>query len=109
MSRREPYRRAETRRRTAGRQDRSWNVVRSIPIESVLLPRVIESDDEDRDEHDHFDEPRDAERSKEHGPRKEEDHFDRSEEHTSELQSLTNLVCRLLLEKKKKTITNRKT
>src|SRR5258706_402271 len=30
---------------------------------------------------------------------------DRSEEHTSELQSLTNLVCRLLLEKKKKTDT----
>src|SRR5258706_16371508 len=28
--------------------------------------------------------------------------FFRSEEHTSELQSLTNLVCRLLLEKKKK-------
>src|SRR5438046_7244516 len=28
--------------------------------------------------------------------------FERSEEHTSELQSLTNLVCRLLLEKKKK-------
>src|SRR5258706_2912008 len=27
----------------------------------------------------------------------------RSEEHTSELQSLTNLVCRLLLVKKKKT------
>src|SRR5438046_7187572 len=26
---------------------------------------------------------------------------ERSEEHTSELQSLTNLVCRLLLEKKK--------
>src|SRR5262249_60506094 len=31
----------------------------------------------------------------------------RSEEHTSELQSLTNLVCRLLLEKKKKTLTNK--
>src|SRR5437016_9103097 len=30
------------------------------------------------------------------------DHGVRSEEHTSELQSLTNLVCRLLLEKKKK-------
>src|SRR5437016_9943465 len=29
--------------------------------------------------------------------------MNRSEEHTSELQSLTNLVCRLLLEKKKKT------
>src|SRR5262249_61789192 len=28
--------------------------------------------------------------------------YNRSEEHTSELQSLTNLVCRLLLEKKKK-------
>src|SRR5262249_56306444 len=27
-------------------------------------------------------------------------HRERSEEHTSELQSLTNLVCRLLLEKK---------
>src|SRR2546430_5134818 len=30
----------------------------------------------------------------------------RSEEHTSELQSQSNLVCRLLLEKKKKTETN---
>src|SRR2546425_8288059 len=29
-------------------------------------------------------------------------HVDRSEEHTSELQSLAYLVCRLLLEKKKK-------
>src|SRR5256885_14042166 len=31
---------------------------------------------------------------------------DRSEEHTSELQSPCNLVCRLLLEKKKKKIKN---
>src|SRR5256886_12007621 len=30
----------------------------------------------------------------------------RSEEHTSELQSQSNLVCRLLLEKKKKTLTD---
>src|SRR2546427_8069273 len=30
----------------------------------------------------------------------------RSEEHTSELQSQSNLVCRLLLEKKKKTTRN---
>src|SRR2546430_4114625 len=30
------------------------------------------------------------------------DQHDRSEEHTSELQSQSNLVCRLLLEKKKK-------
>src|SRR5437016_6802320 len=33
----------------------------------------------------------------------------RSEEHTSELQSLTNLVCRLLLEKKKKKYKKQKT
>src|SRR5690348_18100263 len=32
----------------------------------------------------------------------------RSEEHTSELQSPVHLVCRLLLEKKKKKITNNK-
>src|SRR5690242_21031242 len=32
----------------------------------------------------------------------------RSEEHTSELQSHVNLVCRLLLEKKKKKQTNKK-
>src|SRR5688572_31729565 len=32
----------------------------------------------------------------------------RSEEHTSELQSQSNLVCRLLLEKKKKTRKKRK-
>src|SRR5690242_21100605 len=31
-----------------------------------------------------------------------EDYHNRSEEHTSELQSHVNLVCRLLLEKKKK-------
>src|SRR5690606_42154283 len=30
------------------------------------------------------------------------EHIERSEEHTSELQSRENLVCRLLLEKKKK-------
>src|SRR5262249_62429545 len=44
-----------------------------------------------------------------HSTAEERDHGDsgvggrgeRSEEHTSELQSLTNLVCRLLLEKKK--------
>src|SRR5947199_4859236 len=33
----------------------------------------------------------------------------RSEEHTSELQSLRHLVCRLLLEKKKKSIPQRDT
>src|SRR5438132_8534729 len=36
-------------------------------------------------------------------------HFLRSEEHTSELQSHSDLVCRLLLEKKKKNINRNKT
>src|SRR5688572_31805530 len=36
------------------------------------------------------------------GPRHPQARADRSEEHTSELQSQSNLVCRLLLEKKKK-------
>ena len=39
---------------------------------------------------------------KKHGKMKEKSNYklrERSEEHTSELQSLTNLVCRLLLEK----------
>src|SRR2546428_8405449 len=36
------------------------------------------------------------------GPRKDGHHRQRSEEHTSELQSRSDLVCRLLLEKKKK-------
>src|SRR5690554_7706572 len=36
------------------------------------------------------------------------DRAQRSEEHTSELQSRPHLVCRLLLEKKKKTICNYK-
>src|SRR5438132_10625708 len=38
-----------------------------------------------------------------------EDHELRSEEHTSELQSHSDLVCRLLLEKKKKRETARET
>src|SRR2546421_1996144 len=36
------------------------------------------------------------------GGRAQPTHRDRSEEHTSELQSRSDLVCRLLLEKKKK-------
>src|SRR2546427_5169036 len=42
------------------------------------------------------------------GPRDPDDSgCGRSEEHTSELQSQSNLVCRLLLEKKKKKLQNR--
>src|SRR5438034_6411405 len=41
------------------------------------------------------------------GPDKQNPHAMRSEEHTSELQSHSDLVCRLLLEKKKKTADHR--
>src|SRR5687767_15729847 len=41
--------------------------------------------------------------------RRDEPHLRRSEEHTSELQSLAYLVCRLLLEKKKKKKKKKKT
>src|SRR2546427_4589370 len=41
-----------------------------------------------------------------HAPRPRGSATRRSEEHTSELQSQSNLVCRLLLEKKKKRVSN---
>src|SRR5690606_40183626 len=43
-----------------------------------------------------------------HGRREKTRRWRRSEEHTSELQSRENLVCRLLLEKKKKTVSKDK-
>src|SRR5688572_31847360 len=43
-----------------------------------------------------------------HGPAQELRGHLRSEEHTSELQSQSNLVCRLLLEKKKKKKKNKR-
>src|SRR2546426_2797620 len=45
---------------------------------------------------------------REHLPARHPRHHERSEEHTSELQSPCNLVCRLLLEKKKKDKTTNK-
>src|SRR5690348_17857136 len=47
-------------------------------------------------------EPAESERSAGAHPHFPHGHLDRSEEHTSELQSPVHLVCRLLLEKKKK-------
>src|SRR2546425_8077715 len=62
---------------------------RSLHLRPLLVDALIEHDElvVDRDR------PR--------GDTADEDHEDRSEEHTSELQSLAYLVCRLLLEKKK--------
>src|SRR5256885_8682974 len=45
--------------------------------------------------------PGDVPRQPDDDRRRHDDHLCRSEEHTSELQSPCNLVCRLLLEKKK--------
>src|SRR5438034_3388233 len=54
-----------------------------------------------------------AEVERQRGRQHQEDHReyvgDRSEEHTSELQSHSDLVCRLLLEKKKRTDRKNKT
>src|SRR5688572_32451583 len=55
------------------------------PLEVALAPDVGEADRQDAHEH-----------------RRLAEGQGRSEEHTSELQSQSNLVCRLLLEKKKK-------
>src|SRR5215203_7163676 len=51
--------------------------------------------------------PRDVPRHGDHDLRVHAREWDRSEEHTSELQSRQYLVCRLLLEKKKKKLTTR--
>src|SRR2546427_9462738 len=78
------------------RLERLGDVVRRDHPDVTVLPVVLEPDGDD---------PRSRpERTRRSAPgRIEPLHLpDRSEEHTSELQSQSNLVCRLLLEKKKK-------
>src|SRR5438093_1946240 len=74
------------------------------PPRSTLFPytTLFRSEDErepDRRRPSGFEQPEEREREDATGHRAPQV---RSEEHTSELQSLTNLVCRLLLEKKNK-------
>src|SRR5258706_6412402 len=75
---------------------------------SVQQPKVIRTDAEQRMRGDHLHGGRPqlkASRANRELWRRDSAHDpveQRSEEHTSELQSLTNIVCRLLLEKKKK-------
>src|SRR2546430_9961085 len=64
-------------------------------------PRFAWTDDA-RQGRRHYGHPRIQWRGKDHDPAHDHGHDDRSEEHTSELQSQSNLVCRLLLEKKNK-------
>src|SRR2546430_12418579 len=70
------------------------------PPRSTLFPSttLFRSVGAERDEQ-QGEPPVEAEAGRTHRRRDEPDH--RSEEHTSELQSQSNLVCRLLLEKKK--------
>src|SRR5258705_6211405 len=63
------------------------------------LDRPLAREDDDRDRVSLFQAPDELETV---DTRHDEVGDDRSEEHTSELQSLRHLVCRLLLEKKKK-------
>src|SRR2546430_9174337 len=69
------------------------------PPRSTLFPytTLFRSADEAEHRRKQGDRP---EHGDEHGRRRPEGHALRSEEHTSELQSQSNLVCRLLLEKK---------
>src|SRR5690606_41207018 len=65
--------------------------------------RIVRGDDEGRPVHGG------REAADGSGPGKDEVDGVRSEEHTSELQSRENVVCRLMLEKKKKANATRKT
>src|SRR5690606_41142318 len=62
-----------------------------------------DDDGSDRSQAEEAEAIRDRRSAGENGAEAERDSEDRSEEHTSELQSRENLVCRLLLEKKKET------
>src|SRR2546430_10858543 len=78
------------------------------PPRSTLFPYTTLFRSQPEKQGDHGRRPRDARagrevRAGEHGERdRAADRDERSEEHTSELQSQSNLVCRLLLEKKNK-------
>src|SRR2546429_3788822 len=78
------------------------------PPRSTLFPytTLFRSDQHDVVVHDHARIRDHADASHDHAERLAY-HHQRSEEHTSELQSRLHLVCRLLLEKKKKKEINR--
>src|SRR2546421_4475335 len=76
------------------------------PPRSTLFPYTTLFRSPPEDVHEHSDAERCEREANEagefQGERTEPGHHVRSEEHTSELQSRSDLVCRLLLEKKKK-------
>src|SRR5437016_10077035 len=76
--------------RPAARVESPWALIAALPARAALACGRRPSDN-----------PTACHRCVRRGDR-EPRRTQRSEEHTSELQSLTNLVCRLLLEKKNK-------
>src|SRR2546427_2516453 len=74
------------------------------PPRSTLFPytTLFRSHGADLRRRARFPKSRHVERQPERRAALRDDPYPRSEEHTSELQSQSNLVCRLLLEKKKK-------
>src|SRR5438034_4868455 len=82
-----------------------------FPYTTLFRSFVYEAHDENGEEDHHRPEAEGADLVERHRPREEKGDFqveqdeqdrNRSEEHTSELQSHSDLVCRLLLEKKKR-------
>src|SRR2546425_9551506 len=70
----------------------------------ILRPHARQAERHERDQRDDFRDRRDAAHVRSQRGTADVDDGERSEEHTSELQSLAYLVCRLLLEKKKSNI-----
>src|SRR2546427_12968058 len=73
----------------------AWEYFRSVQTKDVHYESFLAPDDKPAIE-------LNKEKMEKFLPELKKYYFDRSEEHTSELQSQSNLVCRLLLEKKKK-------
>src|SRR5438093_10285142 len=72
----------------------------AFPLEGPFFPGVNVAGEDNCNKQQHLEESKELQFAVHDGPGEKKNGL-RSEEHTSELQSLTNLVCRLLLEKKK--------
>src|SRR2546428_7864299 len=73
-----------------------------FPYTTLFRSRSTELDDGGLPDRFRLDHPVEVDLPQERSPRRDSVPAGRSEEHTSELQSRSDLVCRLLLEKKKK-------
>src|SRR2546426_7561963 len=82
--------------------DTATTEIYTLSLHDALPISGQDRDEDDDDGSDEEREPREGQRGGEGAHRPVLEGPARSEEHTSELQSPCNLVCRLLLEKKKK-------